>query len=68
MILNSPDGIGGGREAKKIVGRLVVINAIQQEVVGLLAVAVDVRTARFFGRVRSEIHAMRIDRDRTRSK
>ncbi len=57
------DGIGRGCEAKQIIRYLIVIDAVQQEVVGLLAVPVDIGTSRFLGGVGSEIHAMGIDRD-----
>ncbi len=60
------DSVGGGCETQKIVGGLIVVNPIQQEIVRLLAVAVDVRPAAFFGGIGSEVHAMSIDRDRTR--
>ena len=59
--------IRGGRKTDEVFRRLVVVNTVQQEVVGLLAIPVDVGTSTLFSKVRSRIHALRINRDCSRS-
>src|ERR1700686_4486797 len=54
--------IGGRRETDEIVGRLVVIDTIEQEVIGLLAVSIDVRAPPFLGSAGAGIKALRVDR------
>src|SRR5581483_6719963 len=60
------DGIRRWREAHQIIGDLVVVDAVENEIVSLLAVPVDIG-APAARRVIAVIEAVRIRRDRTRS-
>ena len=51
---------------QQVVGDLVVIHAIEQEIVGLLAIAIDERTSAITAGVVAVIEAAGIGRDRTR--
>src|SRR4029077_97724 len=62
------DGIRGRSVAKQVVGDLVVIHAVKQEVVGLLAVAVDQGPAAITAGVVAVVKAAGIGRYRARSK
>ena len=57
------DRVRRGRVASKIFGCLVVVDTVQQEIVGLFTVAIDVGTTALFGKVCAGVHALRIDRD-----
>src|SRR5262249_6959770 len=55
--------VGRRGEPQKVIRGLVVVNSIQQEIVGLLPVAIDVRAPSLFRSVRPLIHAGRVNRN-----
>ena len=55
------------RIAKQVIRHLVVVHAIEQKVIGLVAISVDVRALRTEARVVTGVESIWIDRDRPRS-
>src|SRR5882762_3953421 len=54
------NGVGGRSEAEAILRNLVVVDAVEQEIVSLLAVSVDVGTTSAFRRVGAELQTGRV--------